>query len=78
VSTPCIAALAQIALQKIDFTSAEMLPNIPDMSAGQIGDDAYFRSSRQQLVRQRRPDERSAAGDQRKLAGPKCFCGCHG
>jgi hypothetical protein len=47
------AGFAQIGMQKIDFTAAEMLPDIPQMSAGQIINDAYFRAPRQKLVGQR-------------------------
>ncbi len=62
----------QIGLQKIDLARAEILANVAEMAAGQVIDDAnFFRASRQQLIRKRRPDERRSTRHKNSLARPK-------
>src|SRR5437667_11020337 len=64
--------LPQIGLQKIHFARAEVLPNVTEMAAGQIIDDAnLFRASRQQLIGKRRADERRSTSYENCLSRPK-------
>ncbi len=66
------AWLAQIGLQKINFARAEVLPNVAEMAAGQVIDDAnLFRASRQQLIGKRRTDERRSARHENRLSRPE-------
>src|SRR5947208_16954663 len=66
------AGLPQIGLQKIHFARAEVLPNVTEMAAGQVIDDAnLFRASRQQLIGKRRADERRSTSYENCLSRPK-------
>ena len=66
------ARLPQIGLQKIDFAGTEVLPNVGEMAAGQIIDNAHlFRASYQQLVGKRGANERHSARYENRLSHPK-------
>src|SRR4029077_397680 len=57
----CDSRLAQVRLDEFHLVGAQVLLKISQVSAGKIVDDADFsRSSREELVRQGRTDERRA------------------
>src|SRR5256885_9044017 len=69
--------LAQIGVQEINSALCQMLPDIAEVAAGQVIDNAYLRTTRQKLIRQRRPNKRRASGYQYELAAPKRLSRCH-
>ena len=63
---------AQIGLQEIDLAGAEVLANVVEIPAAQVIDDAnLFRASCQELIGERRADERRSSCHKNSLPRPE-------
>src|ERR1700722_2011743 len=71
------ARFSQVCMDEINLSASGMFLDVAEMPAGQIVDDADFRATCEQVVRQRRADEGGASRHQHKFSAPKSLRRCH-
>src|ERR1700730_1555330 len=64
-------------MDKINLSASGLFLDVAEMPAGQIVDDADFRATCEQVIRQRRADEGGASRHQHKFSAPKSLRRCH-